>query len=277
MGGIPRREMKTRSAPRPTLARHDAGRAVLSMPSTVRSPPLWPFLLRFHAAFAVAAAVALAPCFGDAPPWSLGGAVSALVVGWNAAFAMCAGESLNVWRFCAALSVLMPFPDMMLVRLGTLEFPHIGTPQVGGVSLFMAAMWSIPLVPVLLAGGAATPGPSRASSQELMRAALAALAIFGAAEHLTHPLRLWSATAAVRHRAGRAAVYVLAPEAVLGAAALRSFRASARGGAARRALAAAGVSALYAGALVASYALVEAGSRLAGLAGLLAVVAAVWR
>ena len=87
------------------------------------------FCLQTNVALALAAYLALAPCFGPSPPYSLGRAVSALVVGWNSVFATCCSrEMFAAWRFCATLSVFLVLPDALLVRLGSLEFPNVGVP-----------------------------------------------------------------------------------------------------------------------------------------------------
>ena len=203
----------------------------------------WPFLLRFHAVFACVAAAALAPAFSASPPsagrapYSSGSAVLALVLGWNGAFLLLvlrlpdfawrhagsrrqasahAAALLDSWKFCATVSVFQLLPDMLLVWMGTLEFPRDGAPLLGGVSVYMAGMWTIPLLALL---ASCPPRRQRGSAEapttaELLRAALLSLGLFGGAEHLTHPLRLWRATGAVKHRLGNAAAYVLLPEAL---------------------------------------------------------------
>ena len=138
----------------------------------------------------------------------------------------------------------------------------------------MAQMWTIPILVVLWladhpapsppaprAGGGGDPRrarmPALPGADELATAAGAALVMFGAAEQLTHPLGLWSATAKVRWSVGHVAIYVLLPEAALGAAALVAFRLSAGQGWAGKAAAAAAVAVFYTGALAVSYLFVE--------------------
>jgi len=229
------------------------------------------FLIRFHAWFAAAAAILLGPCFPKVTqlpeaPYSSGSAVCSLVVAWHAAIA--AGTSSRprlhqMWRFVAVLSVFMVLPDWFLADvLGTLVFPEDGAWRIGGtVSVYMAGLWSIPLLWLLACFPAPRAGSCEPSLLELLGAAVAALLVFGASEQLTVPLRLWLATNKVRHTAGHVALYVLPAEAALGAATLHAYRTTAVvtgwTGTARRVLAAAAVALLYAGALAVSYLAVE--------------------
>ncbi len=152
-------------------------------------------------------------------------------------------------------------PDWFLVAAaGALHFPDNGAWKIGGaVSVYMAGMWSIPLLWVL--ASCSTGTTSAPDLTQLLRAAAAAVLVFGAAEQLSVPLRLWSKTSIVKHTAGHVALYVLPAEAVLGAATLLACRATAGGAgwgaAARRLLAAAAVAIMYTGALAVSYLFVE--------------------
>ena len=156
----------------------------------------------------------------------------------------------------------MLLPDWFLVRgLGTLVFPDERVWKFdGAVSGYMAHMWTMPVTWVLWS----CPGTSSRTNErrtptagELLRAATVALLIFGAAEHLSHPLGLWQPTPAVRNRWGHAAVYVLPAEAALGAAALLGHRCTAGRGWLEKAAAAAVVATLFTGALAIGYTAVE--------------------
>ena len=258
------------------------------------------FFLKFHAWFFLGTAVALAPALvtsSAAAPYSMGTALCAVIAAWHAAFAGCCAfppASLGkraladrralycMWRFGAALSVFQVVPDWFLDRgLGTLHFPADGAFRIGGsVSVYMAGMWAIPVTWILAACHAPPPAPAVAKSAaagaagarggggggaeptavELLRAAVGALVVFGAAEELTLPLQLWHPTAKVRRLLGHTAVYVLPAEMALGAAALWAYRTSGGEGssAVRRAAAAACVSVFYTGALSVSFLCIEA-------------------
>lgn len=219
-------------------------------------------MLRFHAGFAVVAAIVLAPCFvlSSPPPYRSGMAVCALVLSWHAAFARCTHISRptlhQIWRFTCPLSLAMVLPDLFLTTcLGTLSFPDDGAWRIGsgvsssssgttssmsssssggerggggsGVSIYMAGMWSIPLSYLLACfppSAATEKQPSEPSVRELAAAALLSLLLFGAAEQLTFPLNLWRATDKVVHKVGHVALYVLPAEALLGAATLYAYR-----------------------------------------------------
>ena len=92
-------------------------------------------------------------------PWaSFGIRVLLLVIGYNAGVALVAwrtGDSLVLrwWCVLAPMSVLMVLPDWFLsAELGVLVFPATGSPFIGTVPLFMAGMWVIALLPVMLVG-----------------------------------------------------------------------------------------------------------------------------
>lgn len=126
----------------------------------VASPPVhrrtsW---VGFHAVFAaVAVAVLLIPV-----P-ALGLRVLALVVIYNVALPVFARRTDDdvlwvTWVVLAPMSVLMVLPDWFLSAvLGTLRFPDTGAPYIGTMPLFMAGMWAIALIPVMLLA----PGWSR--------------------------------------------------------------------------------------------------------------------
>ena len=224
------------------------------------------FLIRFHAWFAALAALLLGPCLAlPDMPYSSGMAVCVLLLSWHTALAICSLRRPHIhkmWRFVAVLSIFMVVPDWFLADvLGTLVFPEDGAWRIGGtVSVYMAGMWSIPLLWVL----ACFP-PGDGSSEplllELLGAGVVALLVFGASEQLTVPLQLWLATNKVKCTAGHVALYVLPAEAALGAATLHAYRTTQAepdwSGTCRRVLAAASVAVLYTGGLAISYLFVE--------------------
>ena len=221
-------------------------------------------LLRFHAAFALAAAVVLGPAFLATPLYSKTSATAILVGAHTIAFPLIAGagsELYRMWRFAILVSVFQVLPDWFLVRvLHTLRFSDWVWMVGGDVPVYMAAMWAIPLVWVL----ASVPANAPVLMQHVS-AAVMSLATFGASEVLLaspeSPLQLWSARA--RQRVfGSVAAYVLPAEAALGAAAASGYLATSElagwEGHLRRVLAAASVAIFYTGALCLSYMLVEA-------------------
>ena len=180
----------------------------------VASPPVhrrtsW---VGFHAVFAaVAVAVLLIPV-----P-ALGLRVLALVVIYNVALPVFARRTDDdvlwvTWVVLAPMSVLMVLPDWFLSAvLGTLRFPDTGAPYIGTMPLFMAGMWAIALIPVMLLGTwvEQVRGPAAGFSA----AAGSGLLLFMAAERLAPLLPLWGPVG-VAEVAG-VAVYVLLPELAL--------------------------------------------------------------
>ena len=104
----------------------------------------------------------------------------------------------------------MPLPDLFLARvLGTIRFgPSPGWRVGGHVPVAFMGMWAIVFIPTLLC--------ARSKSYPILKAAACALSIFMGSELLAGPLDMWHATDKVSVRIGSAAVYVLAPEAILG-------------------------------------------------------------
>ena len=253
-------------------------------------------LLRFHALFAPVAAVSLGACAQSAPG-AVGPILCALLAAWHLGVVAIAtawddAQLWALWRFASVLSCFQVLPDAFLVVvLRTLSFSDTSVPRLvaGSVPLYMAAMWSPPLLWVLLACSphpppppskqkpakpTAAPSPSKplpsesrdgTGPSELALAAALALVVFGGAEFVLtapwHSLQLWSATASKRVL-GHVAVYVLPAEAALGGAALVAYRATevAQGwdGNLKRLLAGAAVASFYTGALCLSYLLIEA-------------------
>mmetsp|Transcript_25392 Transcript_25392/g.45988 ORF Transcript_25392/g.45988 Transcript_25392/m.45988 type:complete len:252 (+) Transcript_25392:135-890(+) len=235
------------------------------------------FVLWFHAGFFLIAAVALSPCliglvsattppgdeFQQEPCSDMGRCISALVVGWNVAFAFSTFrfgfyQLFEYWRFVAMLSVLMVIPDFFLVDgMGTLHFPSDGAWQIGGaVSCYMAGMWSIPLLWILFV----CPGSGEPCVQELFRAAGVALAVFGSAEHVLFPLNLWHATEKVHHMIGHTAIYVMLAEAMLGSTVLFAYRATQNRGWLSQLVGCTITMLVYTGALAVSFLFVEGSS-----------------
>lgn len=206
-------------------------------------------ILALHAAYAVAGALAI-----SLDPPDKGWAIFVCVVAYNVALPLLARavgrrDWLALWAFLLPLSVFQVAPDWFLSDvLGTLVFPDVGGPRLGGaIQLAMAGMWVAPLFAVLaLAAGSAE------------RAAVLALAVFFASELAAPVLELWEPRAATQ--AAGVALYVLPAEAALGWAAMMAFTATRSGGAGARVAAAAAVSTFYTGALALAWFLAERAS-----------------
>jgi hypothetical protein len=231
-------------------------------------------MLLFHAGFSLFAAILLEPIVRGKPPYftvlvtsggdaSSGLTISTLVVFYTLGF-LCAGPPAalrNQLVFAAILSVFQVVPDLFLASvLGALHFPDDGCPLLfGHVSAYMAGMWTIPILAVLWISDAAPKkvgqrgGLRLPTSTEMIMAALTALLVFGLAEEVTFPLGLWHARDKVQHKLNHVALYVLAPEALLGSASLVAHRVTRDAALFGKAVAAAMVSLLYTGALAVSY------------------------
>jgi hypothetical protein len=203
-------------------------------------------LVALHGAYGVAGAVAL-----SLDPPAKGWGVFACVVAYNVALPLTARalgrrDWLALWAFLLAVSVFQVAPDWFLAgRLGTLVFPDIGGPRLGGeIQLAMAGMWVAPLFGALaLAKGSAA------------RAAGLALLIFLGSELAAPVLDLWEPRAATE--VAGVALYVLPPEAALGWAAMVAFTHVRGRTPSLQAGAAAAVATFYTGALALSHFLLE--------------------
>lgn len=163
----------------------------------------------FHGVFAlVAVAVLLVPV-----P-SLGMRVLLLVVGYNIALPLLARRTgdqrlWRTWCVLAPMSVLMVLPDWFLSAvLGSITFPDTGSPYIGTMPWFMAGMWVIALLPVMMA--AMDVENARGTTAGFLTAAIAGLALFTVAEWFAPAIPLWEPVG-VAQIAG-VAVYVLLPE-----------------------------------------------------------------
>ena len=100
------------------------------------------FLMRFHLVAAAGAGLVLATV-----PKGL--AVCLILAVWNVAFATLAPGNLRaLWRFAATISIFQVIPDLFLAKvLRSIEFTDHGVHRIGGeIPIYMAAMWTIPLV-----------------------------------------------------------------------------------------------------------------------------------
>lgn len=169
-------------------------------------PSRW---VSLHAGFAlVAVAVLLLPVVDTGPK------VMALVIGYNIAVPVTAritGDRILMvtWATLAPMSVLMVLPDWFLSAvLGSLTFPNTGAPYIGTMPLFMAGMWTIALLPIMML--ARQVEASRSVFAAFATAGSAGLVLFIAAEFLAPALPLWEPIGAAQ--IAGVAYYVLLPE-----------------------------------------------------------------
>ena len=216
-------------------------------------------MIALHAAFAVVAALVLAwptvvlPSRGAAfaaPP--LGWRLLGLVVLYNVALPLVgrwrgrAGWA-ELWAFLVPLSAFQVVPDAFLAGvLGSLDFPDTGGPRLGPVPLALAGMWTIPLWLSTWAG---------LRARSAWAAAAVAGVLFVGAEATLWAVPVWRAVGVAT--VGPVAVYVVAPEVLLGGAAYGAFVWSRGRAGWVRVTAAAAVSLLYLGAACACYLAVE--------------------
>lgn len=168
--------------------------------------------LVFHVGFAIVAVAGLV-----IPVPALGLRVLLLTVGYSIGIVVMAVRTrdqvlTSFWCALAPMSVLMVLPDWFLsAELGTLVFPDTGAPYIGTMPIFMAFMWVIALLPVMLIGWVVEQ--SRGLVTALVVVVAAGLALFTLAEFFAPVLPLWYPQG-VTEVAG-VAPYVLLPEAGL--------------------------------------------------------------
>lgn len=167
-------------------------------------------------AFAALAVVGLAVPIGQ-----LGMRVLLLVVIFNVGVVVVARRTddrvlWRAWAVLAPMSVLMVLPDWFLsAEVGSLNFPNTGAPYVGTMPLFMAGMWTVALLPVVLIG--VVVADRRGMIAGTAAAAVSGVALFWAAELAAPLIPLWEPVG-VAMVAGIAG-YVIVPELVLSGAA----------------------------------------------------------
>lgn len=167
-----------------------------------------------HAMFAVVAGLVLLAA--PAPP---GPAILLLVLLYSTAFlAVAFRRGHQAWLQLAALtmplSALQVMPDWFLSKgLGVLVFPDNGVPMIGTVPVFMAAMWTIPLNLGVLGAEAIRRRSGMAAGT--LTAGLIALVPFAGSEELVWRIPIWYAQHV--RMVGHTAVYIVAPEVILGA------------------------------------------------------------
>ena len=222
----------------------------------------------FHAAFAVVALAVLfiPPGLGPeavgSPGVPLGWRLLGLVILYNVALPLVGRsrghpEWASLWLSMALISVCQVVPDAFLATvLGTLDFPDTGGPRLGGVPLAMAGMWTIPLWIAVFTGRRLGAGdPVRGA---LVAAAVAALLLVGA-EATLWAVPIWHAVDVAQ--VGPVALYVVVPEAVLGATAYLAYVGTRDRALVIRALAGGAVMLIYLGGLAAWYLIIEGGGR----------------
>ncbi len=168
--------------------------------------------LIFNAGFALIAAVGLV-----APAPALGWRVLLLTLGYSVGIVILAVRTADpvltsFWCALAPMSVLMVLPDWFLsAELGTLVFPDTGAPFIGTMPVFMAFMWVIALLPVMLLGWVVEQ--ARGLATALVVVVIAGLVLFTLSEYAAPLIPLWHPQG-VTEVVG-VAPYVLLPEAGL--------------------------------------------------------------
>ncbi|MEL6615714.1 MAG: hypothetical protein AAFQ43_08255 [Bacteroidota bacterium] len=212
-------------------------------------------LLVFHGLFAAVAVGGLL-----LPVGPIGWRVLILVVLYNVALPLWArarghSRAFGLWRFLVPLSLFQVVPDAFLADvLGVLVFPDTGGPRLGSVSLALAGMWTIPLFAIAWIAGRVEEG--RGATVAGWTAAGLALVGFGAAEATLWVIPIWYTQGVAQ--IGAVALFVLAPEALLGATTYLAERETRDRGPLAQVGAAGLVALVYLGALGASYWFFEA-------------------
>ena len=227
------------------------------------------FLIRFYCYFFVIVGIMMVPCNvldKNVVPWTRGTASLVCVVGWNIAFVLLVPKKSTLrtqWEFCALLSLIMPIPDLFLVKvLGTLVFdPHpfrIGD----GVPVAMMGMWTIALLPVIHLAN--MYGTSR-TSRNVLGGLISGMWFFLAELFCAPFLRLWHVTPKVQLLVGHIPLYVIVAEAILGATVVHIYnmehdsRLRPKGNIISHLCGAAGVMLIYTGSLAATWLVLEVG------------------
>ena len=218
-------------------------------------------LLRFHTAFFVGCAVALALPVHLAAGWR----ITFCTVLYFVALPFVARrwsrpEWNDLWFFLVPLSAAQVLPDWFLSSvLEVLVFPDDGSPRIGTVCAYMAGLWIIPLFLVVRGADLLArrwPGNGERTWRGPVFAGVLALLIFGASEALSHRiLRSWYAKDV--WMIGDVAVYVLPPETLLGVATYVGARQTETANLVTKATVGFAVALLYTGALAVSYMFVE--------------------
>lgn len=200
-----------------------------------------------YAAFAAVVLAALAM----KPTVPIGLGVLAAAVFFNVIFPLAAvwgqhHEWLRLWTFLVPLSAMMVLPDWYLsAKLEVLVFPETGSPTIGTVPVFMAILWTIPLVLIVWLAD-----HLRGWGSYLIAGTLSAVLFWGS-EALLWRLPIWHAqnVSQIEH----VAIYLLIPEVLLGITTLAAYRWSGRKSILARLAAAYLVMIIYLGNLVGFY------------------------
>jgi len=182
---------------------------------------LWLFLdknerdaIVFHGLFTLLCAVVLvAPL-----PVKPGPRLLLLVMAYNLGFPLVARwrvhpDWIEVWGFALVMSLFQVFPDWFLAaQLKILVFPEDGLWKIGAVSSYMAGLWAIPFVVIILVGLGVERRTSRKAAYGA--AGVAAFAIFVGSEQTLWLLSSWYAVNV--SMIGHVAVYIVVPEVILG-------------------------------------------------------------
>eukprot|EP00121_Abeoforma_whisleri_P015872 Awhi_evm1s14598 len=132
----------------------------------------------------------------------------------------------SLYAFTGPISVLMVFPDRILVELGVLNFPEDGifhllaSPYIepfnkGGVSFYMILMWAIPFTLILMAVEFTSDLGYQSNKFQCFIGGFVSLLIIGGSEFVMHPIG-WNCKNISWSFYEQTAAYVLLPEVLLG-------------------------------------------------------------
>ncbi|MEI2583708.1 DUF6989 domain-containing protein [Scytonema sp. PRP1] len=178
-------------------------------------------ILILHIAFAALCVVILMVPLG----LPIGIRLFALVVIYNLAIPgiglwLKHNDWVDLWLFVFPFSLFMVLPDWFLCSgLGVLVYPEDSFIKIGPIPVYMAFMWTIPLILIILAGKQVQKHISQRTAYICV--ATVSLLIFGVAEQTMWALPSWSSqnVMIINHWA----VYLVIPEMLLGLSAYIAY------------------------------------------------------
>lgn len=128
---------------------------------------------------------------------------------------------VNLWLFALILSLFQVFPDWFLAaELDILVFPEDGCFKIGGVSGYMAGLWTIPIFLAVFAGDRVQRRFSKTAAYISVGAV--SFILFAGSEQTLWLLPAWHAKNVFM--IGHTAIYIIIPEIILGLSAFFAFQ-----------------------------------------------------